>query len=289
MIGVFDSGYGGLTILHTLMHQLPSYSYVYYGDNAHAPYGERTTEDIYQLTRTGVEYLLAQNCKLIILGCNTASAIALRRLQQEIAPPTQSDIRILGIIIPTIEQITGTSWYQETATTSPINQQRYQVGVLATASTVESGVYPTEIHKRNPSISVAQVASPTLVKLIESNGASHEIDREIGDCLRRLQHQTEETMHALLLGCTHYELIAHQIHQQLPTTTKLYRQPTIVAQSLARYLKHHYEFAKIIQQTSTQQFITTGDSDLVSRQASRYFGSAIKFSRPPSSSAPRQS
>lgn len=275
MIGLFDSGYGGLTILHGILEVLPQYSYLYVGDNARAPYGSRSSEEIFEFTRQGVDYLFSQGCELVILACNTASASALRRLQQEVLPAQYPDKKILGILVPTIEQITGVPWKQTNHSMSAIGVAT--VGVLATEATVQAGAYAEEIHKRNPSIRVVQQACPGLVEAIEAGESLTRIDSLIETYITALEAKVpaDTSLSAVLLGCTHYALVANRIHNFLAPNIKLYEQPSIVATSLANYLDRHTELAARIEQRRTCVFLTTGNPDLISAGSQRYFGEAI--------------
>jgi glutamate racemase len=280
-IGMFDSGYGGLTILRELVNQLPQYSYIYLGDNARAPYGDRAPEEIHEFTKQGVDYLFKQGSTLVILACNTASAVALRRLQQEWLPEHYPDHRILGILVPTVEQITGVPWSnKEPALSASLGT--ITVGVLATEQTVRSGAYEMEIHKRNLSIKVVPQACPGLVAAIEQDAPAEKITIIVAGCLQQLQqHVTAQrtTLHAVLLGCTHYELIADMIRQQLPAEVELYEQPVIVAKSLAEYLAAHENLVAQFEQASPPVFLTTGDPARISANSQRYFGEAVSFDR----------
>ncbi|MDP3997800.1 MAG: glutamate racemase [bacterium] len=293
-IGLFDSGYGGLTIFKEISHQLPQYSYIYFGDNARAPYGSRQPEEIYQHTITGVEYLFSQGAQLVILACNTASAVALRRLQQEWLPRLHPDKKVLGIIVPTIEQITGVSWrnsenWKLKIENSPAQTSALVLGVLATPQTVASKAYEHEIHKRNSNIKVYQQACPGLVKAIEDNSSQQNINKILQNCITSLRGQlfpkksgaaisTSEKI-SLLLGCTHYELVADQIHSLLPESVTLYEQPKIVAAKLADYLNRHSAIATSLDKTGQRRFVTSGDPQKVSAQAAKFWGEPIQFTK----------
>lgn len=278
MIGVFDSGFGGLTILRALDDRLPRYSYLYLGDNARSPYGSRAVDDILTLTWHGVEYLFGRGCALVILACNTASAVCLRRIQQEFLPEHYPDRRVLGIVVPTIEQITGVDWGERTAAALGKTDVR-SVGVLATSQTVRSQAYPHEIHKRNPAISVVQQACPKLAVLIEEGAEKATLRREIQQCLAALYQAAENELEAILLGCTHYALEAALIRAELPGGAALYEQPQIVARSLAKYLTRHPELAGCLEQEGRRLFVTSGDPAIVAPRASRYFGEPISFAK----------
>ncbi len=268
MIGVFDSGYGGLTILQELVRAFPSRSFIYLGDNARAPYGSLPADTIYDYTKQGVEFLFSQGCNLVILACNTASAVALRRLQQEFLPRAHSHKSVLGIVVPTIEQITGIPWSDETQNHTP---HYSAIGILATPQTAQSQSYEKEIKKRAPSITVISQACPKLVPLIEHHAPESTIKNEIQHYLNQL-FQKNETLDALVLGCTHYQLIKHLF----PHTIPIIEQPTIVAERLKWYIHHHPEIdnENILPH---HVFYTTGDADLVTKNAQTFFKNPIHF------------
>jgi glutamate racemase len=279
MIGIFDSGYGGLTILHGIVDILPQYSYLYLGDNARAPYGSRSHEEILQFTTEGVEYLFQQGCPLVILACNTSSANALREIQQNVLPARYPDKRVLGILVPTIEQITGQSWGSVGGRATKTDLLT-TVGIVATEQTVRSGAYEAEIKKRNSSINVIQQTCPELVPLIEQGAGKDVLTERVRAYLQELYSKVDSTappLTAVLLGCTHYALIADLIAQQLPTGVVLYEQPTIVAESLRKYLTDHPEIETQLDRAGKKTFLTTGKAEDVSRHSNRYFGQEIQF------------
>lgn len=262
MIGVFDSGYGGLTILQAIHRALPEYATIYLGDNDRAPYGDKTDEEILQFTRQGVEALFQKGCVVVILGCNTASAAALRHLQQEWLPHTYPDRRILGILVPTVEEISGST--------------NNRVAILATAHTVATNAYEREIHKLNPSIQVTQYACNNLAGMIESFGADGEnVKQEAKRCVEDLF--SHHSLNAILLGCTHYDFIADYIQSLLPKNTTLIRQPDIVAKSLQKYLSHHSEIASRIEKSGKRTYFTTGNPTEVSTKSTKLMGENIQF------------
>lgn len=263
MIGVFDSGYGGLTILDACKKMLPQYSYIYLGDNAHAPYGPKTDEEILELTKQGVEQLFQKGCNLVILACNTASASALRKLQQEWLLTAHPDKKILGIIVPTAEAVSG--------------HQYKNIGILATQHTVNTGVYEKEIYKRNPEISIIDQPCNNLAGMIEQYGADDDrVHVEIAQCIQVLLKKNP-IPDAALLACTHYELIAEKIRQLLPENTVLIRQPEIVAQSLEDYLMRHPELEQNLQTSGICQYFTTGNPKEVSQKSSLLLNQEIIF------------
>lgn len=276
MIGVFDSGYGGLTILHGLIDALPQYDYLYLGDNARAPYGSRPAAEIIEYTQQGVDYLFQQGCPVVILACNTASAVALRSLQHDFLPQKYPNRRVLGIVVPTIEQITGLPWNTSLA----IPDEPRTIGLLATEQTVASGSYAEEIKKRNPAVQLIQQAAPDLVKVIEA-GSSHEIIKQTAqNYINQLMQQASSVtpaLSAVVLGCTHFEIIADMIRELLPAEVALYEQPKIVATSFANYLQRHPEIEQKLSKTGQRMFLTSGDATEVSKQSEKFFGMKIKF------------
>lgn len=262
MIGVFDSGYGGLTILRCITRALPKYSTTYFGDNARAPYGERSDEEILEYTRQGVDLLFQQGCILVVLGCNTASAAALRELQQEWLPVAYPDRRILGIVVPTIEAISILP--HET------------VGVLATAHTVATNAYEREIHKLNPNIHVVQYACNNLAGMIEELGVEDEqVQQNAKKCVEGLLSLA--VPNAILLGCTHYEFIAEYISSLIPEKVQLIRQPELVARSLADYLTRHSEIDARMTKEGGRKYLTSGEAVQVSGKSTQLMHEKIEF------------
>lgn len=246
-IGVFDSGLGGFTVLKALREQLPEYSYVYLGDNARAPYGSHSFETIYQYTRECVHYLFEQGCPLVILACNTASARALRTLQQVDLPKSKdSTRRILGVIRPTVEALSG---YTVTG----------KVGIVGTNGTVQSGSYPMEIAHLHPHIQVFQQACPMWVPLVEN----HEVEPHAGTMyflkrdMDRLLSQCQD-IDTLLLGCTHYPILLPLLKQVVPAGIRLLSQGDIVAKSLTNYLERHPEMERRLNKDASLVLLTTG-------------------------------
>lgn len=262
-IGVFDSGYGGLTVLKEIVNKLPDYDYVYLGDNARSPYGNRSFETVYQYTLESVKWFFKQGCSLVILACNTASAKALRTIQQKDLPVIAPDKRVLGVIRPTAE-IIGT--FSETN----------NVGVLATSGTVISESYPMEIAKFFPSLIVHQEACPMWVPLVE-NG---EFDKQGADYFvkKNLHNIFEkgENIDVLLLGCTHYPLLKEKIDEYLPVAVKLISQGEIVAESLVDYLQRHPEIEGRCSKNGGRKFYTTDDTDDFDSKASMFYGHSVK-------------
>ena len=240
-IGVFDSGYGGLTVLKEIVKKLPQYDYIYLGDNARSPYGNRSYETVYRYTLQCVNWFFDQGCHLVILACNTASAKALRTIQQNDLPITSPGKKVLGVLRPTTEII---GKYSETKS----------VGVLATAGTVQSGSYPIEIKKFFPDVNVYQEACPMWVPLIENNehlehGADYFIKKNIHSIFEK-----GENIDVILLACTHYPLMQEKIKEYMPVDVKLISQGEIVADSLADYLVRHPEIEILCSRGGERKF-----------------------------------
>jgi glutamate racemase len=280
MIGVFDSGYGGLAVLRKLVEALPQYSYLYLGDNAREPYGPHSPEEIYGFTRQGVEFLFAQGCPLVILACNTASAGALRRLQTEVLPARWSDRRVLGVLAPTVEMLTGVPWEQTGARVLPYDHHEV-VGVLATQATVSSGAYRREIEKRSQRFVVIEQACPLLTSLIAAARPAPQIRAAVrqylGELGERIKIVGATGLDSVILGCTHYALIQDLIASELPPNVRLYEQGGIVALALQDYLRRHPDLARRVGAENQVRFLTTGDPAAVSRLGSIFFGKDVQF------------
>ncbi len=247
-IGIFDSGYGGLTILHGIRQLLPEYDYLYLGDNARAPYGSRSFEVVYQFTRQAVMKLFEMGCQLVILGCNTASAKALRTIQQRDLPAIDTTRRVLGVIRPTAEVI------------GSLTQSRH-VGLLATQGTVQSDSYRLEIQKLYPDIQVTGVACPLWVPIIENNeadspGADYFVKKRI-DHLMRLDPDID----AVILGCTHYPILMPKILKYIPQGVRIVPQSEYVAESLQAYLMRHAALEQMLTKNGRCRYFTTENAD----------------------------
>lgn len=262
-IGVFDSGYGGLTVLKAITEALPQYDYLYLGDNARAPYGPRSFDTIYQYTQQCVEWFFNQGCSLVILACNTASAKALRTIQQIDLPKLAPEKRVLGVIRPTAEVI------GELTKTN-------QVGILGTIGTVQSQSYPIEIQKFFPQLQVHQQACPMWVPLVENNdytgqGADYFIKKDLTELLSQ-----SPSIDTLVLACTHYPLLIDKIKAFLPQDIQVVSQGQIVADSLANYLKRHPQLAEHCTQNGKTHFFTTGATNNFDEKGSIFYGKSIK-------------
>lgn len=265
-IGVFDSGYGGLTILSKIREALPQYDYIYLGDNARTPYGSRSFEIVYEFTLQAVNKLFEMGCHLVILACNTASAKALRTIQVNDLPSIDPHRRVLGVIRPTVECI------------GEITRSRH-VGVLATAGTIKSESYPLEIHKLFPDIIVSGEACPMWVPLVENNEAhSQGADYFIEKYIDRLLHQ-DYRIDTLILGCTHYPLLLPKIKHYTPGGIEIIAQGEYVAASLKDYLFRHPEMAAKCTQGGNCTFCTTEAEDKFIESASSFLNLRITVQR----------
>jgi glutamate racemase len=263
-IGIFDSGYGGLTVFRSIFEQLPQYDYVYLGDTARAPYGNRSFQSIHQYTWECVQWLFAQGCPLVILACNTASAKALRTIQQQDLKNEDPAKRVLGVIRPTAEVIGN---YTQTK----------EIGVLGTKGTVQSESYLIEINNFFPDIKVYQQAAPLWVPLIENGeydkpGTDYFVKQYLDQILAQ-----SPNIDTLLLACTHYPLLLDKINAHLPKGVKAIPQGDIVAKSLVDYLQRHEEMEQSLTQGCTQQFYTTTDDTAdFDKNAAIFFGAPVK-------------
>ena len=283
MIGVFDSGHGGLTVLRALVARLPERAFVYLGDHGHAPYGERADAEIYDLTRANVTRLFDRGCRLVLLACNTAAAVALRRLQQEWLPSAYPERRVLGVFVPMVEAVTEVPWHLKTPPDTAC-QEPAVVGVFATRRTVASGAYPCEIAKRAPSIRVMQQACPGLVNLIEAGASPDVLEAAIAEHVAGFMAQLDGVvLDSVILGCTHYPLVAGSFVAALAAeglgAARLHSQPELVADSLAAYLARHPEFDAAPAPRAATRFLTTGDPAAVAALANRFFGTALRFQK----------
>ena len=261
-IGVFDSGYGGLTILKEMVSMLPAYDYIYLGDNARAPYGNRSYETVYRYTLQCVQWLFEQGCPLVILACNTASAKALRTIQQIDLPGLSTTKKVLGIIRPTTEVI---GHYSGTGA----------VGILATSGTVQSGSYLIEIEKFFHNLSVYQEACPMWVPLVENNEQDSEgADYFVRKHLDQLLSQSKD-IDTILLACTHYPLLIKKIRQFVPPRIRVIAQGGIIAESLKDYLQRHPEVESACSKYGEQLFYTTDSSHDFDNHAKLFFGNGV--------------
>lgn len=261
-IGVFDSGYGGLTILRDIRKQLPQYDYMYLGDNARAPYGPRSFEVVYEFTLQAVRKLFALGCPLIILACNTASAKALRSIQQNDLPALAPDRRVLGVIRPTVECI------------GELTRSRH-VGLLGTSGTINSQSYPMEIRKLFPDIRVTGLACPMWVALVENNelhspGTDYFVRKYIDALLTQ-----DPDIDTIILGCTHYPLLLDEIRKYVPAGVRLVAQGEYVAVSLEDYLRRHPEIESRCRKGGSCEFLTTESVEKFQGSASVFLHQSV--------------
>ena len=270
-IGIFDSGFGGITVLREIVKKLPQYNYIYFGDTARAPYGSRSQNIIYQFSRQAVEFLFERGCQLIILACNTASAEALRKIQKEYLPKYQNDSlpqrkrgyktkRVLGVIIPTSEIAVETT-------------KNNKIGVMATERTVESLVFSKEIKKINPQIQVLEFACPLLVPIIESGEHNSEIIYPILE--KYLKPLVNNKIDTLILGCTHYSILEDKIKKIIPANIQILSEPKIIAAKLKDYLDRRKKLENQLSKNSNIKFFTTDLTNKFEKLGSEFFGKDI--------------
>jgi glutamate racemase len=262
-IGIFDSGYGGLTVMKEIVRRLPSYDFVYLGDNARAPYGNRSFDTVYKYTLECVKWFFSQGCPLVILACNTASAKALRTIQQNDLEKINPTNRVLGVIRPTSEIMGNFT-------------KSGSIGILATNGTVQSQSYALEIKKFAPRISVVQEACPMWVPLVENNehnneGADYFIRKNIDNLFAK-----NGNIDTILLACTHYPLLMEKLIKYVPTGIRILSQGEIVAESLAKYLVNHPEMEVRCTKKGTRKFYTTDSEEDFNSHASIFYGEPVK-------------
>lgn len=265
-IGVFDSGYGGLTILREIRRRLPEYDYLYLGDNARAPYGTRSFDIVYEFTREAVEELFRRGCHLVILACNTASAKALRSIQMHVLPLIDPSHRVLGVIRPTVEILGDVSISGH-------------VGLLATPGTVRSHSYRLEIEKLYPDMAITEQECPMWVPLVESgefdsDGADYFVKKYIDRILN-----TDPLIDTLILGCTHYPLLLRKIREFTPSNVRILPQGELVAESLAAYLRRHPDIDSRCSQSGTMEFLTTESPEKFDPLASLFLDKPVSSTR----------
>lgn len=262
-IGVFDSGYGGLTILKAIRKQLPQYDYLYLGDNARAPYGPRSFNIVYRFTLEAVKYLFDQGCNLVILACNTASAKALRTIQQNDLPHIDPTKRVLGVIRPTVEKIGEIS-------------HSGNIGILGTSGTVQSHSYDMEIEKLYPNFKVFSQSCPLWVPLVENQEAENEgADYFVKKYISQLLAQSKD-IDSVILGCTHYPLLLDKINRYMPEHINIVEQGGIVADSLADYLSRHPEMEERCAKNGKCTYLTTEDEEKFDTMGSIFLNEGIK-------------
>lgn len=254
-IGVFDSGYGGLTILEKIRERMPQYDYIYLGDNARTPYGTRSFDVVYEFTKQSTEKLFSLGCPLVILACNTASAKALKTIQTNDLPLWNPDRRVLGVIRPTVEKVGN------------ITKSKH-VGIVGTPGTIQSQSYPIEINKLYPDIHVTGQACPMWVPLVEngeyaSDGADYFVQKYLNELLEK-----DTEIDTIILGCTHYPLLINKIKKYLPDHIQIIAQGNIVAESLQSYLQRHDTLERLLTKNGTCLFYTTESPEKFRHSAS---------------------
>jgi len=261
MIGVFDSGFGGLTVLKEFLRVLPDYDYIYLGDNARAPYGNKSDEVIYEYTKQAVDFLFKQGCELIILACNTVSVKALRRIQQEYLPKFYPDKRVLGIVVPAVE-------------TAVKLDHCHKLGVIGTTITINSGVYQKEVKKLRADLEIYQQACPLLVPLIEEDWTDKpEAKMILKKYLRPLKVKQIDT---LILGCTHYPALERHISSFMGKRVKIINPVLVMAEKLVDYLKRHQEIEKKLEKNKKLVFYTTDDINKFKELGKKLLGRELK-------------
>lgn len=292
MIGVFDSGFGGLTVHRALIEALPEHDFVYLGDNKNAPYGTRPPIEVLNLTCAGIERLFQEGCTLVIVACNTASAVTLRWVQQQWLPARQKEDGIkrnaIGIIVPTIEAATGLGWHDEARPLNPFAEAEpslplfpaaakgpHTIAVFATARTVDTGTYPFEIRKRRPDIRVVQQACPDLASAIEAGAPRRDMQALVRQYVGQMQEHLSEPPDSVILGCTHYPLVADIFAETLPVGVPIIHQPEATANALRNYLIKHPEYN--IGKHGRHVFMSTGYSADALPLIEKFWGGKLEF------------
>jgi glutamate racemase len=278
-IGVFDSGIGGLSVHHALVARLPAADFVYLADQARTPYGGRTGEEIVELTRAGCTRLFDEGCDLVILACNTAASVALRRLQQTWLPDHRRAlgraVNVLGIIVPTIEAATGLPWEHEADRRGAKVEKLDVLGVFATPATARSRVYEIEIDKRRQDVAVFSEPCPDLARDIEAGAPEDRLREVITGHVEALSRRIGRPPDRAILGCTHYEITATLFRDALPPGTPLIHQPGATADAIERYLARHPEYSAGT--GGGRRFLTTGRPGAQNGLAERFWGAPLVF------------
>jgi glutamate racemase len=278
MIGVFDSGFGGLTVHRALIGSLPERDFVYLGDNRNAPYGTKPPIDVLNLTCAGIERLFGEGCTLVILACNTASVVALRWIQQQWLPVRRREDgvarNVIGIVAPTVEAATGLNWHEEAAAGAKATRSS-TIAVFATRRTVETDCYAVEIRKRRPDINVVQQACPELAGAIEQGVPRGDLRALVEQYVRELRQTADRAPDCVILGCTHYPLVADLFAAALPCGVSIIHQPQATARALQSYLGRHPEYAA--GNAGRRVFLSTGFSSEALPLIEKFWGDAISF------------
>jgi len=278
-IGVFDSGVGGLTVHHRLVDRFPKADFIYLADQANAPYGGRSGEEIVELTRAGCERLFEAGCDLVVLACNTAASVALRRLQQTWLPAYRRQlgrpINVLGIVVPTIEAATGRPWTQESDELPDKIEKVEVLGVFSTPATAASRVYEIEVDKRRQDVAVFSEPCPELARMIEAGASRAELKAVVEAHVAALSKRIGRAPDRAILGCTHYEIVGDLFREALPPGTPLIHQPQATAEALGLYLAAHPEFDA--GSGGTRRFLTTGKPGAQHSLVETFWGAPLTF------------
>jgi len=278
-IGVFDSGVGGLTVHHRLVERFPEADFIYLADQVNAPYGGRPGEEIVELTRAGCVRLFDEGCDVVVLACNTAASVALRRLQQTWLPGYRRElgrpVNVLGIVVPTIEAATGLPWEHEAQWREEKAEKLEILGVFSTPATSRSRVYEIEIDKRRQDVAVFSEPCPELARMIEANAPRDELAAVIRGHVKTLTTRIGRSPDRAILGCTHYEIVADLFQAALPPGTPLIRQPDATADALERYFARHTEFRPGT--SAVRRFLTTGEAGAQNSLVETFWGGPLSF------------
>ncbi len=278
-IGVFDSGVGGLTVHHRLVERFPQADFIYLADQANAPYGGRPGEEIVELTKAGCARLFDEGCGLVVLACNTAASVALRRLQQTWLPGYRRELgraaNVLGIVVPTIEAATGLPWEHEAQWREEKAEKLEILGVFSTPATARSRVYEIEIDKRRQDVAVFSEPCPELARMIETNAPREALAEVIRGHVKALSTRIGRAPDRAILGCTHYEIVADLFQAALPPGTPLIRQPDATADALDRYFARHPEFEAGT--GAVRRFLTTGEPGAQNTLVETFWGGSLSF------------
>jgi len=278
-IGVFDSGVGGLSVHRALVRKLPAADFIYLGDQANAPYGGKSGEEIVELTKAGCVRLFDEGASLIVLACNTASAIALRRLQQTWLPSYRKSlsrpVNVLGIIVPTIEAATGLPWEHESERRGDKVEKVDILAVFATRATVASRVYEIEIDKRRQDVAVFSEACPGLAQMIEDGAGAVDLAKTIDAHVKAITTRIGRPPDRAILGCTHYELVADIFRAALPRGCPIIHQPAATADAVERYLERHPEYDPGT--GGARRFLTTGEPGAQNALVEAFWGGPVTF------------
>jgi glutamate racemase len=280
-IGVFDSGVGGLSVHHKLVERFPKADFVYLADQANTPYGGRAGEEIVALTRAGCERLFAQGCSVVVLACNTAASVALRRLQQTWLPGYRRElgrpINVIGIIVPTIEAATGLPWEHEAERRGDKVEKLDILGVFSTPATTASRVYEIEVDKRRQDVAVFSEPCPELARMIEAGAPRGELAAVVAGHVQALKARIGRSPDRAILGCTHYEIVADLFGEALPPGTPVIHQPQATADALARYFERHPEYEP--GEGGGRRFLTTGPPGAQNGLVETFWGSPLHFEK----------